>query len=149
MCDVSSVRGVARPGGFGAGRSSAPKLRVARGAILIDADAVARELQRPDGAGFQPIVDRFGLGVVGGDGELDRPGIAAVVFADAERVDAGLLGEHRLGDDIAKRPGVRMLISLCVKGDVAEGVETELHILAIVSAPRVNRLDSSTFKGEL
>jgi dephospho-CoA kinase len=57
---------------------------LARGAVLVDADGVAREIQRRGGVAFQPMVDRFGEGIVGPDGELDRPAIATIVFSDKQ-----------------------------------------------------------------
>ena len=75
---------VALTGGIGAGKSSASALLVKRGAVLIDADAIARELQAADGKAFQPMVDLFGSDVIGPDGELNRQAIANVVFNDRE-----------------------------------------------------------------
>jgi dephospho-CoA kinase len=75
---------IALTGGIGAGKSSASALLVNRGAVLIDADAVARELQAAGGKAFRPMVDLFGPGVVRPDGELDRGAIAAIVFPDKE-----------------------------------------------------------------
>lgn len=95
---------VALTGGIGAGKSSASVLLVEKGAVLIDADKVARELQQPGGAGFQPIVDRFGPSVVGGDGQLDRPAIAAIVFADeAARNDLNIIMWPLIGSTIGER----------------------------------------------
>lgn len=95
---------IALTGGIGAGKSSASGLLVERGAVLIDADAVAKELQRPAGAGFQPIVDRFGPGAVGADGELDRPALAAIVFADdAARNDLNMIMWPLIGSTINDR----------------------------------------------
>lgn len=95
---------IALTGGIGAGKSSASALLVARGAVLIDADAVAKELQRPDGAGFQPIVDRFGSSAVADNGELDRPAIAAIVFADdAARNDLNMIMWPLIGSTINER----------------------------------------------
>ena len=72
--------------------------------MLVDADQVARELQRPDGAGFQPIVERFGTGVVAADGELDRPAIAAIVFSDdAARNDLNIIMWPLIGQAINDR----------------------------------------------
>ncbi|MEY2419173.1 MAG: dephospho-CoA kinase [Actinomycetota bacterium] len=79
---------VALTGGIGAGKSSASALLVERGAVLIDADAVARELQAAGGSAFGPMVDLFGPDVVGTDGELDRAAIAAIVFPDKEKLAA-------------------------------------------------------------
>ena len=69
-------------GGIGSGKSTVSALLAAKGAVVIDADAIVHEVQAPGGAAFQPIVDRFGPGVVTADGTLDRPAIAAIVFND-------------------------------------------------------------------
>lgn len=77
---------VALTGGIGAGKSSASALLEAKGAVLVDADRVAKGLQRAGEPGFVAMVEKFGEGIVGADGELDRPGIAAMVFADKEKL---------------------------------------------------------------
>jgi dephospho-CoA kinase len=53
-----------------------------QGAVIIDADAIAREVVRAGTPGFDAVVARFGRDVVGADGELDRTRLAEVVFAD-------------------------------------------------------------------
>ena len=75
---------IALTGGIGSGKSTASGLLVERGAVLVDADGVNRELQARGGKAFQAMVDMFGSAVVGPDGELDRPAIAAIVFKDDE-----------------------------------------------------------------
>jgi dephospho-CoA kinase len=57
---------------------------VAKGAILVDADRIAREVVAPGGPAYQPMIDRFGTGILGGDGNIDRPAVAAIVFGDPE-----------------------------------------------------------------
>lgn len=71
-------------GGIGSGKSTVSALLAAKGAVVVDADAIVHEVQAPGGLAFQPIVDRFGPGVVAADGTLDRPALAAIVFADAD-----------------------------------------------------------------
>jgi dephospho-CoA kinase len=71
-------------GGIGSGKSAVADLLVARGAELIDADQVARDVVAPGGPAHQPLVDRFGPGIVAADGTIDRPALAAVAFADEE-----------------------------------------------------------------
>jgi dephospho-CoA kinase len=56
------------------------------GAVVIDADALVRELQAPDGAAFAPIVEHFGPTVVAADGTLDRQRIADLVFGNPEEL---------------------------------------------------------------
>lgn len=69
-------------GGIGAGKSSVAKLLAERGAVLIDADSIVRELQQPGTDVFAAIVERFGSHVVAPDGTLDRERLADVVFRD-------------------------------------------------------------------
>jgi dephospho-CoA kinase len=71
-------------GGIGSGKSAVADLLVARGATLVDADQVARDVVAPDGPAYQALVDRFGPGIVAADGTIDRPALAAVAFADEE-----------------------------------------------------------------
>src|SRR5580704_1123218 len=67
-------------GGIGAGKSTVADLLVAHGAQLVDADVIAREVVAPGGPAFQPLVDRFGTGILDGGGGIDRPALAALVF---------------------------------------------------------------------
>ena len=71
-------------GGIGSGKSAVAGLLVERGAVLIDADQVAREVVEPGGPAYQPLIDRFGSGIVSADGTLDRQALAKVAFADDE-----------------------------------------------------------------
>jgi dephospho-CoA kinase len=71
-------------GGIGSGKSTVSALLAARGAVVIDADRIAREVVEPGTAGLAAVVEAFGAGVLTGDGSLDRPALAAVVFADPE-----------------------------------------------------------------
>jgi dephospho-CoA kinase len=69
-------------GGIGSGKSAVADLLVERGAVLIDADQVARDVVAPGGPAHQPLIDRFGPGIVAADGAIDRPALAAIAFAD-------------------------------------------------------------------
>ncbi len=71
-------------GGIGSGKSSVADLLAERGAVLIDADQVARDVVAPGGPAYQPLIDRFGTGIVAADGTIDRKALAAVAFADEE-----------------------------------------------------------------
>jgi dephospho-CoA kinase len=71
-------------GGIGSGKSAVAERLVERGAVLIDADQVARDVVAPGGPAYQPLIDRFGEGIVAADGTIDRPALAAVAFADEE-----------------------------------------------------------------
>jgi dephospho-CoA kinase len=82
------VLAVGLTGGIGSGKSTVGDMLVERGAVLIDADRIAREVVVPGGPAFQPLVDRFGPGIVAADGTIDRAALAAVAFADPESVAA-------------------------------------------------------------
>lgn len=71
-------------GGIGSGKSTVSALLAARGAVVIDADAITRELQAPGAPLLSEISARFGEGVISDDGSLDRAALAAIVFADAD-----------------------------------------------------------------
>jgi dephospho-CoA kinase len=71
-------------GGIGSGKSAVADLLVERGAVLIDADQVARDVVAPGGPAYQPLIDKFGTGIVAADGTIDRPALAAVAFASEE-----------------------------------------------------------------
>lgn len=73
---------VAVTGGIGSGKSTVARLLARRGAVVIDADQIAREVVEPTGPSYDAIVDHFGPGVVGSDGRLDRAALAARVFTD-------------------------------------------------------------------
>lgn len=60
------------------------QLLTARGAVVVEADAIVHALQKPGQAVFDAIVDRFGDGVLTLDGELDRAALAAIVFHEPE-----------------------------------------------------------------
>lgn len=70
-------------GGIGSGKSTVAKLLVERGAHLVDADALVREVQEPGTPVFAAMVERFGAGIVAADGSLDRQAVADIVFNDA------------------------------------------------------------------
>ncbi len=69
-------------GGIGSGKSTVARLLADRGAVVVDADVVAHEVVLPGRPAHHSVVDRFGPAVVGHDGCIDRPALAALVFAD-------------------------------------------------------------------
>lgn len=75
-------------GGIGAGKSEVSRLFVGLGAVLIDADRIAREVVEPGTPGLAAVVDAFGPGILNVDGTLDRPALGSIVFADPDRLAA-------------------------------------------------------------
>ncbi|WP_435643913.1 dephospho-CoA kinase [Streptomyces sp. H49] len=73
-------------GGIGAGKSEVSRLLVEHGAVLIDADRIARDVVAPGTPGLRAVVDAFGTDVLAPDGSLDRPRLGSIVFADPDRL---------------------------------------------------------------
>ena len=73
-------------GNIGAGKSTVAELLVARGAHLVDADKVAREVVEPGAPAYLALVGRFGADILDGNGRIDRPKLAAVAFQSPESV---------------------------------------------------------------
>jgi len=71
-------------GGIGSGKSTVSSLLAERGAVIVDADAIVKELQAPGAPVFVAMVERFGAGIVAEDGTLDRAAVAGIVFNDAD-----------------------------------------------------------------
>lgn len=74
-------------GGIGSGKSTVGGLLAAHGAVILDADAFARDAVRAGTEALAAVVKRFGDEVLGPEGELDRARLASVVFADREALD--------------------------------------------------------------
>lgn len=70
-------------GGTGAGKSTVARRLAELGAVVVDADQLAREVLAPGSEGLAAVAARFGEGVLTGEGTLDRAALAARVFADA------------------------------------------------------------------
>jgi dephospho-CoA kinase len=69
-------------GGIGSGKSTVSRLLAERGAVIVDADLIAREVVEPGTPGLASVVQAFGNTVLTADGALDRPALAAIVFSD-------------------------------------------------------------------
>ncbi len=140
-------------GGIGSGKSTVAQMLVDRGAVLVDADQVARDVVEPGTAGFDEIVERFGEGVVSDDGTLDRGRIADIVFRDDDaRRALNDITHPKVGEEMMRRVSeapddaiVVMDVPLLAEGDPerAAGYEAVL----VVEAPREIRLQRLEERG--
>lgn len=71
-------------GGIGSGKSTVSELLRERGAVVIDADAITREVQEPGSPVLEDLVAAFGRDVIAADGSLDRAAVAGIVFGDPD-----------------------------------------------------------------
>jgi dephospho-CoA kinase len=91
-------------GGIGSGKSTVSAMLAERGALVIDADAITRELQQPGTPVFEAMQERFGSGIVSPDGSLDRQAVADIVFNDPDALaDLGAIVHPAVGVEIATR----------------------------------------------
>lgn len=114
-------------GGIGSGKSTVAAMLAERGAVVVDADALAREAVAPGSPGLAQVVDRFGPGVLAPDGSLDRAAVAAVVFSDP----AALADLNAI-----VHPPVRAAIAERVAGLDGEGGVIVLAIPLLVESGR-------------
>ncbi|WP_327307305.1 dephospho-CoA kinase [Streptomyces sp. NBC_01298] len=73
-------------GGIGAGKSEVSRLLAGYGAVVVDADRIAREVVEPGTPGLAAVVAAFGESVLNPQGGLDRPKLGSIVFADPEKL---------------------------------------------------------------
>lgn len=101
---ISPVIVIGLTGGIGSGKSTVSALLAERGAVIIDADAITKELQEPGQPVFEAMVERFGPEIVGPDGSLDRQAVADRVFGDAEALRTlNAIVHPAVGVEIAER----------------------------------------------
>ena len=111
-------------GGIGSGKSTVANMLVARGATLIDTDAISRRLTSAGGAAMPALTEAFGDAMVGPDGGLDREAMRALVFADStakRRLEAllhPLIGAEALREaEVASGPALVFDIPLLVESN--------------------------------
>ena len=75
---------VALTGGIASGKSTVARRLAEHGAVIVDADQVARDVVAPGEPALARIAEEFGPGVIAADGSLDRPALGAIVFRDPE-----------------------------------------------------------------
>jgi dephospho-CoA kinase len=137
-------------GGIGSGKSTVARALARRGAIVIDADAIAREVVEPGQPGLAAVVERFGSEVLDAEGRLDRPKLAALVFDDAAaRADLNAIVHPRVAVETARRT-VAAPSDAIVVVDVpllVEAARSGYDVVVIVEAPEPVRLERLTARG--
>jgi len=121
-----------------------------RGAVVIDADAIAREVVEPGRPGLEAVVGRFGGGVLDADGRLDRPKLAALVFDDAAaRADLNGIVHPLVAAETARRLAAAPADAVVVM-DVpllVEAARSGYDVVVIVEAPEAVRLERLVGRG--
>ncbi|GAA4624197.1 dephospho-CoA kinase [Cellulomonas oligotrophica] len=135
-------------GGIAAGKSVAARRFAEHGAVVIDADELARTAVAPGSAGLDAVTEAFGPGVVAADGSLDRPALAAVVFADPAaraRLDAIVHPVVRRLAAEREAAAATLDAGAVVVHDIPLLVETgqadDFHVVVVVDAPALLRVE--------
>jgi dephospho-CoA kinase len=140
-------------GGIGSGKSTVAGLLRNKGATVVDADAVARSVVEPGEPALAKLVERFGAGILGEDGRLDRPALAAIAFADEDgRKALGEITWPAIGEEFERqiREAPDGAIVIC---DVPLLVESKAAAarpymaVLVVEAPLDLRLDRLEIRG--
>jgi dephospho-CoA kinase len=144
VCDHDGVLRIGLTGGIGAGKSVVAARLGELGALVIDADRIAREVVEPGTSGLAAVVETFGESILTADGSLDRAALGRIVFADGQRrrqLDDLL---HpliaRRTDELVRRaePGVVLVhdVPLLVEKGMAAGYD----LVIVVHAPQEERV---------
>lgn len=134
-------------GGAGAGKSTVARRLASHGAVVVDADQLAREVVAPGTPGLAAVVAHFGPDVLAADGTLDRAALAGIVFAsDAQRAALEAITHPRIGERTAElfaaAPGDAVVVH-DMPLLVEKGLAPSYDLVVVVDAPvevRVARL---------
>ena len=126
-------------GGIGSGKSTVSALLVEHGAILIDADQVVRDVQRPGSPVLEALAERFGAGVIDESGELDRAALASVAFGDPDALKAlNTIVHPAVGVEMARLVGEQLATDHVVVLDIpllTENPRDNLQAKIVVDVP--------------
>ncbi|MFW5417464.1 dephospho-CoA kinase [Nocardiopsis sp. CNT-189] len=131
-------------GGIGSGKSEVSGRLAARGAVVIDADALAREVVEPGTPGLAEVVAEFGEEVLTAEGALDRPRLGEIVFSDPDRLARlNAIVHPRVGarseELMAAAPPEAVLV-YDVPLLVENGLQELYDVVVVVDAPEEDRV---------
>jgi dephospho-CoA kinase len=130
-------------GGLASGKSTVAAMFRRLGALHLDADVIAHELLAPGGRAEAEVLARFGPGIVGADGAIDRGALGAIVFSDpAALADLNAIVHPKVRDEIARRlareaasasPSEVALLDVPLL--VEAGMDADLDAVIVVACP--------------
>ena len=139
-------------GGIGAGKSTVAGLLAGHGAVILDADAFARDAVAKGTDALAAVVRRFGDDVLGPDGELDRGRLASIVFADRDALadlEAIIHPEVRrmIADGIASHLDTQDVVVLVNPLLIEMGTHRDCDVVVVVSASPETQVARSIARG--
>jgi dephospho-CoA kinase len=133
-------------GGIGAGKSTVAALLAARGAVVVDADQVARAVVEPGQPALATLVDRFGDGILDADGRLERGALAKVAFADDEsRLALEAITHPAINEEFSRRVAdapsdAVVVLDVPLLAESEQARKRPYQTVIVVEAPRETRL---------
>jgi dephospho-CoA kinase len=139
-------------GGIGSGKSTVASMLAKRGAVVIDADEIAREVIASGTPGFRAVVERFGDEVIAHDGSIDRAALAEIVFADATaraHLESIVHPEvrRRIAETVAAHAGSDDVVVVDSPLLIETGEHENFPVVVVVTASAVERLARLTARG--
>lgn len=142
------MRKIGLTGGIGSGKSEVARLFARCGAVVVDADRIAREVVEPGTPGLRAVVAEFGTEILAADGSLDRARLGAVVFGDSARLAAlnalvhPLVAERSAELERVADPGATVVHDVPLL--VENGLAPHYDRVVVVDASADTRLDRLT-----
>jgi len=133
-------------GGIGTGKSTVARMLEKRGAVVFDADVLARQAVAPGTPGFDEVVERFGPNVLAPGGGLDREALASIVFADpaARRDLEGIVHpevRRMFAEGCEEYKDSDRVVVFSAPLLVETGMHTAFDLLIVVSAPVATQIE--------
>ncbi len=121
-------------GGIGSGKSTVAELLAERGAAIVDADRVARQVVEPGTPAHAALVERFGAGIVDADGRIDRPALAAAAFGDpAALADLNAITHPAIGIEMVRQRDEHAATDRVVVMDIPLLTEAHRELLSLAA----------------
>jgi dephospho-CoA kinase len=133
-------------GGIGSGKSTVADLLTARGATVVDADAVARHVVERGSPALEKLVERFGEEILDEDGNLDRPALGRLAFVDdesrkaLEAITHPAINEEFLARIMAAPQDGIVVCDVPLLYESTHARSRGYEIIIVVEAPREQRL---------
>jgi dephospho-CoA kinase len=144
------VRIIGLTGGIAAGKSTVSRRFAEHGAVVVDADQLARDAVAPGSPGLAAVRERFGAAVLTADGTLDRPALGAIVFADAAarkdlegitHPEVWRLAQERFDAARAADPDALVVYDVPLLAEAAGSRPLRFDAVVVVDAPAAVRVE--------
>jgi dephospho-CoA kinase len=141
-------------GGLGAGKSTAARMLGERGAIVVDADELARKALDPGTPGYEQVCDLFGRDILDEEGRIDRRELAARVFEDETKRRALESITHPevfrlLAETVEAHRGTDAVVVFDAALIVETGFHSAVDVLVVVTAPEEAQVERATRNREM